>query len=297
MQDETDRRAASGVPGYPWEDRAMKAAAQFMGKELLPLLGVSTPIRRVAPTEQIYLSTEAFSEDFNYELVNGGLLHLEFESDSITKEDLRRFHVYEALLSYQYQTEVTTCVICTSKVKILQSRLQNGLNSYQVQIIRLKDWNADEIICSLEEKRQAAALTREELLKLILTPLMGGQMPQPERIRRSFHLLRGQQDIQERTDLLQMQAVLYALSEKFLDADELQDIKEEIHMTRLGQMIFEDGIQQGQERGLEQGLEQGQELVNRLISRLLEENRMDDIKRAVTDREYQKQLFAELGLL
>ena len=64
-------------------------------------------------------------------------------------------------------------------------------------------------------------------------------------------------------------------------------------MTRLGQMIFEDGVQEGRE----QGLEQGQELVNRLISRLLEEGRMDDIKRAVRDQEYQKQLFTELGIL
>ena len=52
----------------------------------------------------------------------------------------------------------------------------------------------------------------------------------------------------------------------------------------------------GQE-GRELGLEQGQELVNRLISRLLEEGRMDDIKRAVRDQEYQKQLFTELGIL
>ena len=64
-------------------------------------------------------------------------------------------------------------------------------------------------------------------------------------------------------------------------------------MTRLGQMIFEDGVQEGRE----QGLEQGQELVNRLISRLLEEGRIDDIKRAVRDQEYQKQLFTELGIL
>ena len=64
-------------------------------------------------------------------------------------------------------------------------------------------------------------------------------------------------------------------------------------MTRLGQMIFEDGVQEGRELGLEQG----QELVNRLISRLLEEGRMDDIKRAVRDQEYQKQLFTELGIL
>ena len=190
----------SNVPGakrYPWEDRALKAAAQFMGKELLPFLGVKCAIKRVAPTEQIYLQTEAFSEDFNYELLEGGLLHLEFESDVITKEDLRRFRVYEALLSYQYKTAVTTCVICTAAAKNIPNELKEGINSYRVQIVRLKNWNADEIISALEVKQRNMSLEREELLRLILTPLMGGKMPQPERIRRSFQLLREEQKIRK----------------------------------------------------------------------------------------------------
>lgn len=278
----------SNVPGakrYPWEDRALKVAAQFMGKELLPFLGVKCAIKRVAPTEQIYLQTEAFSEDFNYELLEGGLLHLEFESDVITKEDLRRFRVYEALLSYQYKTAVTTCVICTAAAKNIPNELKEGINSYRVQIVRLKNWNADEIISALEVKQRNMSLEREELLRLILTPLMGGKMPQPERIRRSFQLLREEQKIRKTSELSQMQAVLYALAEKFLSVGEMQKIKEEIHMTRLGQMIFDDGLEEGENR------------VNRLISCLLEQDRIDDIKRAVEDRDYQKKLFMEMGIL
>ncbi len=278
----------SNVPGakrYPWEDRALKVAAQFMGKELLPFLGVKCAIKRVAPTEQIYLQTEAFSEDFNYELLEGGLLHLEFESDVITKEDLRRFRVYEALLSYQYKTAVTTCVICTAAAKNIPNELKEGINSYRVQIVRLKNWNADEIISALEVKQRNMSLEREELLRLILTPLMGGKMPQPERIRRSFQLLREEQKIRKTSELSQMQAVLYALAEKFLSVGEMQKIKEEIHMTRLGQMIFDDGLEEGENR------------VNRLISCLLEQDRIDDIKRAVEDRDYQKKLFVEMGIL
>lgn len=278
----------SNVPGakrYPWEDRALKVAAQFMGKELLPFLGVKCAIKRVAPTEQIYLQTEAFSEDFNYELLEGGLLHLEFESDVITKEDLRRFRVYEALLSYQYKTAVTTCVICTAAAKNIPNALKEGINSYRVQIVRLKNWNADEIISALEVKQRNMSLEREELLRLILTPLMGGKMPQPERIRRSFQLLREEQKIRKTSELSQMQAVLYALAEKFLSVGEMQKIKEEIHMTRLGQMIFDDGLEEGENR------------VNRLISCLLEQDRIDDIKRAVEDRDYQKKLFVEMGIL
>ena len=114
-----EQRNASGNSGkhgsYPREDRALKAAAQLMGEELLALMGLEGKIKRTLPTEQVQLKTEDFFEDFNYEMEDGKILHLEFESDSITKEDLRRFRVYESLLSYQYGTEVTTCVICTSQ--------------------------------------------------------------------------------------------------------------------------------------------------------------------------------------
>ena len=52
-------------------------------------------------------------------------------------------------------------------------------------------------------------------------------------------------------------AMLYALADKFLNSAELEEIKEVVAMTRLGQMIFDDGIQQGVQKGLTQGIQQG----------------------------------------
>lgn len=51
-----------------------------------------------------------------------------------------------------------------------------------------------------------------------------------------------------------MQAVLYTFADKFLNARELERVKEMIAMTRLGQMLVEDGIAQGIEQGIEQGI-------------------------------------------
>ena len=292
MEQKEKKAAPVKRSGYPWEDRALKAAAQFMGEELLPLLGVKGNIKRIAPTEQIQLKTEDFSEDFNYEMTDGRILHLEFESDTITKDDLRRFRVYEAIISYQYKREVFTCVVCTSKTKRLQKELKEGINNYRVKIIQLKKWNADLFICDLEKKQEREGLNREDMLKLTLSPLMGGKLSQPERIRRSFRLLRQEQERQENMDLNKMQAVLYALAEKFLEKEELEKIKEEIHMTRIGQMIYEDGI----EKGMEEGMEKGMEKTNRLIICLSEQNRMEDILKAAKDSDYQKKLFTEFNL-
>ena len=255
MEQKERARSRQESGSYPREDRALKAAAQLMGEELLALMGLEGKIKRALPTEQVQLRTEDFFEDFNYEMEDGKILHLEFESDSLTKDDLRRFRVYEAVLSYQYKREVITCVLCTARARKQMNQLENGLNCYHVRLICLKDWDADSLIREMEEKQQINCLEREELLRVILSPLMSGRLPQPERIRRSLVLLRGEQENQEKSELLKRQAVLYVLAEKFLQKEELEKIREEINMTRLGQMIFDDGMEKGIEKGIEQGLE------------------------------------------
>ena len=51
------------------------------------------------------------------------------------------------------------------------------------------------------------------------------------------------------------------------------------------------------EEGLEQGLEQGIELINQLNQILLSEDKYDELQKASKDKEYQKKLLAEYGLL
>ena len=174
---------------YPMEDRVLKAAARFMGEELLPLLGVEGVVKRVAPTEAVFLGVKDFLADFNYETADGTWKRLEFESDSISAEDLRRFRAWEAVVSYQYKTEVSTCVLCSSEAKVLRDSLTEGMNTYRVQIVRMKDRNADRMIEELEEKQRKEALDREELLNVLLTLLMGGEMSRKERVERSFGIL------------------------------------------------------------------------------------------------------------
>ena len=45
-------------------------------------------------------------------------------------------------------------------------------------------------------------------------------------------------------------AMLYTLADKFLDRAELDEIKE-VRMTRLGQMLMDEGMEQGIEKGIE----------------------------------------------
>ena len=59
-------------------------------------------------------------------------------------------------------------------------------------------------------------------------------------------------------------------------------------MTRIGQMLLDEGMERGMERGMEQGMQ--------LTQYLLDNNRTEDLKRAVKDEAYRKKLLDELNL-
>ena len=222
------------------EDLALKTAAQYFGEELMPLLGIQGIASYIAPTETVKLEARQMYQDFNYVRMDGVWIHLEFESDSITNEDLKRFREYEAATSRIHHTEVITYVICSAKVKRPKTILKEGINVYQVKAVRLRGKNAE----------QGLKPAKADLVSLLLTPLMSGRLRIEERIRKSLIILQNSRETITEMELEKMQAVLYTLADKFLTKTELNRIKEMIAMTKLGEMLVADGIEKGIEKGI-----------------------------------------------
>ena len=254
----------------PYEDRALKAAAQFFGRELLPLLGVKEVIRGVAPTEQVRLEIRDFQEDFNFWMEKGYIYHLEFESDEIVLEDMRRFRCYEAVLSYNYGAEVITCVVCTGRKGKVTDRIKEGINVYRVRLLWLRDGDADQVLREAEERQAAGVLDRQSLVQLLLTPLMSGEMARKERILRSLKMIRGEREAVDEAEKRQMESVLYALAMKFLTKEELEEVWEVFRMTVLGEILVEHGKEIGIEAFILDNLEENiprDRIIEKLIRR------------------------------
>lgn len=90
-----------------------------------------------------------------------------------------------------------------------------------------------------------------------------------------------------------MEAIIYILAGKFLSRDELETLKEEMSMTILGQMIWDDAIKEGKEKGREEG----EERYSRLILILNRENKTDQIIKSAADPEYRRMLYKKYGVL
>ena len=71
-------------------------------------------------------------------------------------------------------------------------------------------------------------------------------------------------------------------------------------MTRIGQMIYDDGVEkgraEGRAEGRQEGLDRGMDRMSVLTARLLKEKRLDDLRRATEDKAYCEQLLKEYGI-
>ena len=250
MSNENDAYRKTEIPAnFPAEDLVLKSAMQFFKDELLSYLGITEEPVTMGPTEFVHLEAKQLYEDFNFIKPDRSWIHLEFESDGIREEDLRRFRSYEAVTSFIRRADITTYVICSSTVKEIRFELNTGYNTYRIIPVRLKDRDSDELFAGLFKKqKQGVKPNRADLVPLLLATLMSGNTDQKERIILANRLITESGTLSE-SDMVRMQAVLYTLANKFLSKDDLNQVKEVLFMTPLGQMLVKDGFEKGIERG------------------------------------------------
>lgn len=242
MSNENDAYRKTEIPAnFPAEDLVLKSAMQFFKDELLSYLGITEEPVTMGPTEFVHLEAKQLYEDFNFIKPDRSRIHLEFESDGIREEDLRRFRSYEAVTSFIRRADITTYVICSSTVKEIRFELNTGYNTYRIIPVRLKDRDSDELFAGLFKKqKQGVKPNRADLVPLLLATLMSGNTDQKERIILANRLITESGTLSE-SDMVRMQAVLYTLANKFLSKDDLNQVKEALFMTPLGQMLVNDG--------------------------------------------------------
>ena len=145
---------------------------------------------------------------------------------------------YEAVTSYQYKVNITTYVLFSGKIRNPMTEFTEGLNTYRIKPIILTKFNVDELMKKLQEKIDVGEkLTKEDLVPLTLCPLMGGNLSQKDRIKKALEFSRkAEEDIPKR-EVEKIESVVYAMAEKFLENVEMDEIREMMKMTRLGQML------------------------------------------------------------
>lgn len=267
------------------EDAIMKMGFDYFRDTILKSLGIDYEFVNLGPTELIELTIHSLYMDFTFLTKEGFYIHIEFQTTDKGENDLRRFLAYDAVYSHKTGKNVITYVIYSGGIKSVKTELNMGLFTYRIQPIYLKDRNADEVFEKIRQKQEdGTELTEEDYASLSLTPLMSGNMKIKEKIKEAVILSKKKRGLTAEKTM----AMLYTLADKFLDSKDLDEIKEVISMTRLGQMLLDEGLEKGMKKGMEQGL--------LLSKKLLEENRTEDLDKAMKDENYMKKLLEELNI-
>lgn len=157
--------------------------------------------------------------------------------------------MYESLASYQYNVSIETYVLFSGNIKDPMTEFTEGNNTYRITPIIMQHKDADKLLENLEQKQKnGETITKEDLIPLVLCPLMGGKTTQKDRINKAYQITQKATEV-KLEDIDKIEAMLYAMADKFLDAVSLEKLKEEIAMTRLGQMIWQDGKAEGRVEG------------------------------------------------
>ena len=272
------------------EDAVMKMGFDYFRDTILKTLNIHYEFVDSKPTEAIEIHIDNLYMDYNFLTTEDVIVHIEFQTteDHVT-DDLMRFHVYEAILMRKEKKKVITYVIYSGGIKKVKTKLDCGIYTYQVNPVYLTGHDADEIFQSVKAKIEAGEpLSEDDFANLTLTPLMTSKMCRKDVIKEAIQIVKQEKQLTAEKTM----AMLYTLADKFLSAGELNEIKEVLAMTRLGQMLYDDGVKKGMERGREEGQKQLTELMNKLI----EADRLDDLKKVAKDKEFKEQLLKEFGI-
>lgn len=233
-----------------YEDLIMKRAMDLFAEEGLKFLGIEKKAKETGPTELVALETKNMFMDYTFLMEDDTFIHFEFQTTNKGTCDLRRFRAYEALLSYQTSKDAVTYVIYSGDIKSIYSSLKTGINEFKVNVISMGDKDGDIIYNNIIEKiKSGGNISKQDIISLSFTPIMGGTVSKADKILNAIKVIKDI-DKEYRHDI---ESILYAFANKFLDGKDLEKVKEEIKMTELGKSLIEEGKKQGKEEGKIEG--------------------------------------------
>ncbi|MEW4411839.1 hypothetical protein [Clostridium sp. AN503] len=292
-----------GDIAYQNKDIASKLTGETLVGKNLAVFGLPhLSITGILPTNLPAIESNELRIDNLFQLEDGSLAIMDYES-SFDRENFIKYLNYIARVLKRYAGQnrlnevwkIKMLVLYTADVERAEEVYDLGGLTLQVESAYLVFQDTEGIYKRLDEKLFAGErLDEEDLMQLTILPLtVKGNQNKQLMIERSVELARR---IPERDRTLKALAGILTFSDKVIDEAYKNRIKEEMRMTQIGQMIFEDGVIAGKAEGEALGKELGENDFVALTGRLIEDSRMDDLAKATKDKSYRAVLYREYGI-
>ena len=238
---------------YSNKDALFKVLSQHYQNKSLAVYGLDVPkIKMLLPANYPAVTATEIHAENPFLLEDDSLLILEYES-SPTREDFLKYTKYTINALERLRKDgikvkrVLIAVIYTGDIKEFTSELDVDALRIRVKQVFLSRFNTDDMYDELKAKINAGnALSDDDIMRLIILPLT-----QPDKTRKqkliedAITLAKQVQD--EQRQLFIVAGILTATN-KFIDREYSEKVKEWIKLTKVARLFEEEKIEAVNER-------------------------------------------------
>lgn len=235
---------------YQNKDIVAKFFGDRMKGKSLSLFGLNTDqkVVRVAPTNIPVVLAQELRMDNVFELDDESVAIVDYES-SYKEENFFKYGKYIINVSERYwhdkkKPDIHMLVIYTADVEMSKAVWHKTACDIRIEAAYLAKTDSEAWFSEAQRQIAESAVTDEAMMHLIFYPLtFSGDADKQTAIRRSVDLAKTIKDREQECFVL---AGILAFTDKIISKGIRDEIKEVIHMTQIGQMLFDEGRQEGE---------------------------------------------------
>ena len=230
------------------KDVLFKVLSQNYKNKSFEALGLSLPkIKEVLPTQLPSVSATEIRADNIFLLEDGRILIVDYESQVKVENFIKYLGYIHAVLKLFFNQNdkvynIAVLVIYTGDIKSASAQFTIDCLQITINQVFLSNFNTDELYDSLSNKVTAGEpLTDEDTIKFIFLPLTESRPTKKQAlIEKTIDLAKKVQD--EQIQIFIIAGILVA-TDKFINRDYSNSIKEWIGLTKIGQLYEEEKIE------------------------------------------------------
>ena len=289
-----------------YNDYVFKSILQKRANGLLEFVNIPHKIYRFLISEYTNLGPSISRLDFVGESIDNEkslILIFECQTKLPTDEDIKRFFQYVASIRVFKDSDVELYILCTEKPSYdkKEFRIKEGC-IYTMHVISLKNFKAEEIFISLENKlKNNDKITDEDIASLQLIIYTDFKESKLVILNKARKLL---EKISEKLvfDINEKLAIIYlfdVLSTNMLNSEEHEKYVEENRMllNPVERYFKNQGIEEGIKKGIEEGIKKGiEEGIEEGIEKGIEKGKLETARNLLSEGDSVEKVVKVTGL-
>jgi hypothetical protein len=150
--------------------------------------------------------------------------------------------LYDARLYKKDCRKIRTVIVYSGNIKRAVNELDAGSINYRVATVFMNQYDGDQILAELRNKvKQSEKLSELDRINLIFLPLMKTRLNKNDVALEAIELA---QEIKDNEQRLLCIGAIVGISDKFIDREYINKLKEVLKMTRVGLELRQEGEKQ-----------------------------------------------------